>query len=150
MSRAFVADASVAIAWIHPGQATVATTKMLQSIGAGAVVHVPTLWFLEVANALLVLTRRGKLVELERRAALGWIQRLPVKIDHEMSALACGRLSDLAAEYALSVYDATYLELAQRLNLPLGCKDGALRSAARACGVKLIEPDGSGTQCLPG
>ncbi|MEI8079280.1 MAG: type II toxin-antitoxin system VapC family toxin [bacterium] len=60
-----------------------------------------------------------------------------------MSALACGRLSDLAAESALSVYDATYLELAQRLNLSLGCQDGALRSAARACGVKLIETDGS-------
>jgi predicted nucleic acid-binding protein len=91
----------------------------------------------EVANALLVLTRRGKLVESERRAALGWIQRLPVIIDHEMSAMACGRLSDLAREYTLSVYDATYLELAQRLNLPLGCRDGALRVAARACGVSV-------------
>ena len=27
-----------------------------------------------------------------------------------------------------------HLELAQRLNLPLGCKEGALRLAAQACG----------------
>lgn len=137
MSASFVADASVAISWIHPAQANEATQAMLQSLRGGAVICVPALWPLEVANALLVLTRRGKLVEGERRAALGWIQRLPVMIDHEMSAMACGRLSDLACEYTLSVYDATYLELAQRLNLPLGCRDGALRVAAHACGVSV-------------
>ena len=137
MSGPFVADASVAIAWVHPAQATESTQAMLQSVRGGAVVQVPALWPLEVANALLVLTRRGKLRDRERRAALGWIQRLPVRIDHEMSAIACGRLSELASEYTLSVYDATYLELAQRLNLPLGCKDGALRVAAQACNVKV-------------
>jgi predicted nucleic acid-binding protein len=131
----FVADASVAVAWIHPAQATEATRGMLQSIREGAVVHVPALWPLEIANVLLVLTRRGKLLDRDRRAALGWIQRLPVEVDHEMASMAYGRLSDLACEYTLSVYDATYLELAQRLNLPLGCKDGALRVAAQACGV---------------
>lgn len=137
MSRSFVADASVAIAWIHPSQAVEATTAMLQSFRTGAVVYVPALWPMEVANALLVLSRRGKLLESERRSAVSWMQRLPVKIDHEMSAMAFGRLSELACEYTLSVYDAAYLELAQRLNLPLGCKDGALRRAAQACGVEV-------------
>ena len=135
MCGPFVTDASVAIAWIHPAQATGASDAMLQAVRDGAIVHVPALWFAEVANALLVLTRRGKLTDQERRTALGWIPRLPMKIDHEMSSLACGRLSDLASEYQLSVYDATYLELAQRLSLPLGCKDGALRAAAQACGL---------------
>ena len=137
MSDPFVVDASVAVAWIHPAQATEATNAMLHSIRGGSVLQVPALWPVEVANALLVLTRRGKLTDRERRTALGWIQRLPVKIDHEMASLACGRLSDLASEYTLSVYDAVYLELAQRLSLPLGCKDGALRAAGQACGVKL-------------
>lgn len=135
MSRPFVIDASVAMAWIHPAQATGATDAMLQAVRDGAVLHVPALWFAEVANALLVLARRGKLTDQERRTALGWLPRLPVTVDHEMASLACGRLSELASEHKLSVYDATYLELAQRLSLPLGCKDGALRSAAQACGV---------------
>lgn len=135
MIRPFVPDASVAIAWIHPAQATASTTAMLEAVREGAVVHVPALWFVEIANALLVLTRRGKLLDDERRVALGWIPRLPVHVDHEISTLACGRLSELASAHALSVYDATYLELAQRLSLPLGCRDGTLRQAAQACGV---------------
>lgn len=47
------------------------------------------------------------------------------------------RLSELAAEYQLSVYDAAYLELAPRRRLVLGCKDGPLRSAATRAGVGL-------------
>ena len=135
MNQPFVADASVAIAWVHPAQATAATQALLQSIRGGTAIHVPALWPLEVANALLVLTRRKKLTEEERRMALGWVQRLPVTIDHEMSSIAFGRLSELASDHGLSVYDATYLELAQRRSLPLACKDGQLRQAAQNCGV---------------
>ena len=137
MRGPFVVDASVAVAWVHPAQATVVTKGMLQSVRRGGIVRVPALWPLEVANALLVLIRRGKLVESERQDALVWLQRLPVTIDHEMSGLAFARLSTLACEHTISVYDATYLELARRLNLPLGCKDGPLRSAARTCGVRV-------------
>jgi hypothetical protein len=63
----FVADASVAIGWVHPGQATPATQAMLAAIAAGAVCEVPAIWPLEVANALLVLRRRGRITERERR-----------------------------------------------------------------------------------
>jgi predicted nucleic acid-binding protein len=90
-----------------------------------------------VANALIVLVRRRKLADEERQAGLGWLRGLRVHVDHEMSALAFSRLSELAAAHQLSVYDAAYLELAQRRRLVLGCKDGALRTAARRAGVGL-------------
>ena len=137
MTRAFVADASVAIAWVHPAQATAETDAMLDAIGDGSTLEVPSLWPLEVCNALLVLVRRRKLLEAERQAALGWVRGLRVRIDHEGAALALTRLSELAAAHQLSVYDAVYLELAQRRKLPLGCKDGPLRKAANAAGVTL-------------
>ena len=73
MNQPFAADASVAIAWVHPAQATAATQALLQSIRGGTAIYVPALWPLEVANALLVLTRRKKLTEEERRMALGWV-----------------------------------------------------------------------------
>lgn len=135
MNGSFVADASVAIAWVHPAQATAATQTMLLSLRAGAILYVPALWPLEVANALLVLRRRRKLSEAERRAGLGWLQGLSFAVDHEMSAIAFHRLSDLAGEYGLSVYDTVYLELAERRSLPLACKDGPLRRAATKRGV---------------
>lgn len=135
--RSFVADASVAIGWVHPGQTTKQTAGMLDAIAAGATLEVPALWPLEVANALLVLVRRGKLRDDEREAALGWLRGLRVRLDHDMAPLGFSRLSELASEYDLSVYDAAYLELARRRRLPLGCKDGPLRTAARRAGVTL-------------
>lgn len=139
MTRAFVADASVAIGWVHPAQATAHTRAMLDAIAEGATLEVPALWPLEVANALSVLQRRRKLTEDERQAGLGWLRGLPLRIDHEMAMLAFSRLSELASAHQLSVYDAAYLELAQRRRLVLGCKDGPLRTAARRARVSLWE-----------
>ena len=137
MTRAFVADASVAVAWVHPAQATRQTAAMLEAIADGATLEVPALWPLEVANALIVLARRGKLREEERQAALGWLRGLRLRVDHEMASLAFSRLSELAATHQLSVYDAAYLELAQRRGLVLGCKDGPLRTAAKRASISL-------------
>jgi predicted nucleic acid-binding protein len=126
---------SVAIGWVHPGQATTHTAAMLDAIAEGAIVEVPALWTLEVADALTVLVRCRKLTEGERQTGLGWLRGLPLRVDHEMASLAFSRLSDLASAHQLSVYDAACLELAQRRKLVLGCKDGPLRKAAKRSGV---------------
>jgi len=137
MSRVFVADASIAIGWVHPIQATRHTNATLDALADGAALEVPALWPLEVTNALTVLTRRRKLTEDDRRTALGWLGGLPVRIDHEASSLAFSRLAGLAVEHQLSVYDAVYLELALRRQLPLACTDGPLRRAAARAGARL-------------
>lgn len=137
MTKAFVADASVAVAWVHPAQATAETASMLDAIAEGATLEVPSLWPLEVANALAVLVRRRKLTDDERKTALGWLSGLRTRIDHEAPGLAFSKLSELAELYELSVYDATYLELAQRRSLVFGCKDAPLRQAAKQSGVQL-------------
>lgn len=137
MRQAFIADASVAVGWVHPAQATSETAAMLDAIEGGTVLEVPALWPLEVANALTVLVRRRKLAEGDRQTGLGWLRALPIRIDHEMASLAFSRLSELASAYRLSLYDATYLELAERRTLALACKDGPLKKAARQRGIQL-------------
>jgi len=137
--QTFIADASVVIGWVHPAQATTQTAAMLDAISEGATLEVPALWPLEIANALTVLVRRRKLTEGERQTGLALLRGLRLRFDHEMASLAFSRLSDLATTHHLSVYDATYLELALRRKLVLGCKDGPLRKAAKQSGVKLWE-----------
>ena len=139
MTRAFVANASVAVGWVHPAQATTQTAAMLDALADGATLEVPALWPVEVANALPVLVRRRKLNEDERQTGLGWLRGLPLRIDPEAASLAFSRLSELATAHRLSVYDAAYLELAQRRNLALACQDGPLRTAAKQSGVSLWE-----------
>lgn len=141
MKPPFVADASVAVAWVHPSQATPDTQAMLDAVADGATLEVPSIWPMEVANALLVLARRGKLDDDERTIALGWLSGLPLRIDGDAAALALSRLSELADTHELSIYDAAYLELALRRKMALACKDGALRKAARKAGVRLWKAD---------
>lgn len=137
MTQGFVTDASIGIAWVHPAQATEKSRELLDAVDNGARVRAPALSPLETANALLVLTRRRKLTESERQEALSALADLSVEIDHESAGLAFRKLSDLATTQRLRVYDATYLELAMRSKLPLACKDGPLREAAKRCRVKL-------------
>jgi len=144
LTRSFVADASVVVGWVHPAQSTAQTDAMLEALADGATLEVPALWPLEVANALLVLERRRKLRANEREAALGWLRGLRVRVDHDAASIAFTRLSELAVTHDLSVYDAAYLELAQRRKLRLGCKDASLRQAALAAGVALWECRSSG------
>jgi predicted nucleic acid-binding protein len=129
----FVADASVAVAWVHPAQATGRTEAMLDAIADGATLEVPALGPLEVANALTVLVRRQKLTGSEHQAALGGLR---VRIHDEAASLAWSTFSELATAYELSVYDAAYVELAQRRELMLGCKDGRLQKAAQRADVR--------------
>jgi predicted nucleic acid-binding protein len=138
MSEGFIADSSVGVAWAVPAQASNATDGLLDELAVGTPVVVPTLWPFEVANALLVLLRRKKILAPERDRALGALSRLPLVVDDEGSRLALWRISELAGEHGLSVYDATYLELAVRRKLPLASRDEALCKAAQACRVKLL------------
>ncbi len=143
MKGSFVADASVAIAWVHPAQATPETDAMLDRLAAGDSLVVPALWPLEVANALTVLRRRRKLTPDEARTAIEIIRELPAVIDHEAAAVAFTRLVDLASEHELTVYDATYIELATRRQLPLASNDARMKQAAIRSGVDLWQSDAS-------
>lgn len=137
MKRAFVADASVAIAWVHPGQATAESDTWLDGLAAGDSLVVPALWPLEVANALIVLRRRRKLTADESRAAIEMIRQLPATVDQEAGSVAFTEFVGLASELGLTVYDAVYLELARRRQLPLATHDARMRRVAAHAGVSL-------------
>lgn len=139
--KSCVVDASVGLAWVHPGQATKETNQLLESFKQGTSFLVPSLWFLEMANALLVLERRGRLGGQERQDALLALGSLPLQVDAEAHLKAFGEISRIATTHNLSVYDATYLELAVSERLPLATKDEALKAAARKCSVKLLLED---------
>jgi predicted nucleic acid-binding protein len=134
---AFVLDASIALAWCFADEATPATDALLDRLADEEAVA-PALWRFEVANALTMAERRGRLsvAGLSRSASL--LQRLAVAIDPEGSDRAFRELLDLARSERLTVYDAAYLELALRLGLPLATKDAKLRRAGAAVGLALL------------
>lgn len=83
-------------------------------------------------------TRRRRILAEERARALDALGRLPLRVDDEGCRLAFERVSELAIEHGLSVYDAAYLELAIRRKLPRASRDVSLRGAGKGCGVRLL------------
>lgn len=138
MRDGFVADSSVGVAWAVHSQASKATDDLLDRVAVGAPLVVPTLWPFEVANSLLVLLRRKKILAEDRDRALGALAQMPLVVDDDGPRLALGSISELAHEHGLTVYDAAYLELAMRRKLPLASRDKALCKAAQDCCVKLL------------
>ena len=136
--QGFVADASVGVGWVVSAQSSAASAMLLDEVAAGKPFTVPGLWMFEVANALLVLMRRKKIQPQQAVRARGALSRLHPVIDDDGPRLALHRIWELADEFTLSIYDAVYLELAQRKGLPLASRDAALRKAAAKCGVPVL------------
>ena len=75
---------------------------------------------------------------VEARKGAGRSGRLPIIEDAETGTHAWGRTIALADAHKLTVYNATYLELAVRLSLPLATLDEDLRGAAAHEGIPLL------------
>ena len=133
-----MADASTSFSWVRPNQLTETANRLLTDAQQGAAIHVPSLWRFEVANGLLVAVRRKLMTEVERKSGLSFLSRLNIVIDSDAVSLAWTTISDLAVSYGLSVYDAAYLELAIRKQLPLASRDGPLRKAAEKARVEVL------------
>lgn len=130
---AFVADNSVVLAWFVRSQATSYSDRMLGRV-AHEPVHVPAVWALEFANALRQLERRKKLKPEASAQILDAVGALGLRADYSHPNQR--RLLDLARQYDLSVYDASYMELAIRLSARLAAQDGPLALAAGKAGLK--------------
>ncbi len=132
-----VLDCSATLAWIHGDERTEAVMALFRRVAAeGAVV--PSLWHLEIANGLLVALRKGRISKAFQTEALSDLGELPIAVDEETEQHAWKATLELAAIYRLTLYDAAYLELAQRRRLPLATLDRALRDAAIAAGVEIL------------
>jgi predicted nucleic acid-binding protein len=134
---AFVLDCSIAIAWIFEDEAGEATDALLQR-AAREGTAVPALWHYEVANVLMQAGRRGRVPAARVAALLQRLQRLPIATHPAPQGLEWAGIIRLAAGLRLTAYDAAYLDLAERLALPLATADRALRDAAGSRGVALL------------
>ena len=131
-SVALVVDASVSAAWFLPDEATPFTEAVL-SATASVDVWVPALWWLEIGNLLINAQRRQHISAAKRIQLLAAAQALRLRVDREPVALAT--IDVLADRHRLSAYDAGYLELALRRQLPLATLDAALLAAMPLAGV---------------
>jgi predicted nucleic acid-binding protein len=132
-----VIDASLTMAWYFDDESTPATDALLDRVAnIGAIV--PGLWRLEVANAFQTAIRRQRIDAVYRDASLAELGLMPITVDADTNTYAWSSTLRLSERFSLTLYDAAYLELAQRRSLPLATLDRDLRTAAPALQIELL------------
>jgi predicted nucleic acid-binding protein len=134
-----VLDASVALGWYFEDERTAAGEAVMDRVAASGAV-VPLLWRYEVANGLLAAIRRRRIEPAYRDVSLAELRLFPITIDRAgfddpVYSSICG----LADQHELTIYGAAYVELARRRGLPLATADQAMRAAAQALMIDLVE-----------
>lgn len=137
-TKKFVLDASVAVAWCFEDESTKFSEGVLDSLSNGSEALVPSLWPLEVGNALLVAERRKRITLAQVTAILLRIAGFPISVIPIDAKHAFEQILPRARQQSLSQYDAAYLDLALREGLPLATLDAELRRAANITGVSLF------------
>ena len=131
--RTFVLDASVTVAWLLRQSAE--ADRVLELLAEGPKALVPGLWHLETRNSLIVEMRRKKLSTGWYKRIVGHLGSLPVQTDHQFNLESS---FGLAVRHNLTFYDAVYLELAKRCDVPIATFDKAIVKAAKAEKLPLI------------
>jgi predicted nucleic acid-binding protein len=137
MMPTFVIDCSITMNWCFEDEATDAAQTVQDRLMDEAAI-VPALWPLEVLNALAVARRRGRIAADKVPRFIKILSTFDILVDDQTAARAFEHLPPLCESYGLTSYDAAYLELAMRKELPLGTLDEDLRRAAMNTGVPLL------------
>jgi len=131
---AFVLDSSVALAWLLQDEANERTDALADRLEQENA-HVPSIWSLEVGNALMTALRRKRISNGDFGRCISALSALPIEVD---AAAGLAGVLLIAQRFGLTSYDAAYLELAQRRGLPLATLDEKLRKACKALKVSVL------------
>lgn len=137
MTDPFVMDNSVVMAWCFKDESNPYADSILDRL-TETVAVVPSIWSLEVVNALLVAERRKRISKADSIRFTALLSQLPINIEYETPERVTKDLLLLARTTDLSSYDASYLDLAMRKGVPLATSDKKLRKAAEVVQVPIL------------
>lgn len=127
----FVLDCSIAITWAFEDEANNYANEVLDSLGH-AIINVPRIWPLEIDNVLLMNEKRSRITHQRAVLFRQGLKNFSIIKDNSNE----DDFYELAREFKLTTYDASYLELALRKKIPIATFDKELRHAAKRCGIK--------------
>lgn len=134
----FVLDCSMTMAWLFEDEKNEHSEKILDRLNDETTI-VPSLWILEVMNTLKVAEKRKRITISESVHFFETLKSLPIEIDEGFSYNRVDSILFIARSYTLSSYDAAYLDLALRFEIPLATLDKDLIKGAKKLGIKVLE-----------
>jgi len=137
MTAMLIIDCSITMSWCFADEATAASAEVQDRL-IDETALVPAHWFLEVTNVLAMAEKRRRITAADSDTFLRLLRTLDIDVDDETTGRAFEHLLPLCRNQGLTSYDAAYLDLAVRRQLPLATLDDDLRAAAVNVGVTVL------------
>lgn len=118
------------MSWFFEDETSEYSEMVLSSLAKNKAV-VPVIWPMEVANVFVIAERKKRINEAQAAWFVKKASALPIKVDDSKFSETMTAILPIAKKYSLSAYDASYLELAIRLDAPLATLDGKLKTVAK-------------------
>ncbi|MGJ4746755.1 type II toxin-antitoxin system VapC family toxin [Leptospira sp. SA-E8] len=138
MVKLWVLDCSLAAASFLPDEKSPKADQFLQSIGKTVRAVVPSLWWYEFNNVLLVSKRRKRLTDSQGKQIVSVFESLPIEFDINLSFEVFRHIQELAFNFELSSYDASYLELCIRKGAGIATLDEKVSAVAKKLKVEVF------------
>lgn len=137
MKPTLIIDCSLTMAWCFADELTDAVAEVQDRLATEAAL-VPGHWSLEVVNVLAMAEKRGRISAADGAQFVRLLAALDIQFDEESPRRVFDQVLPLCRSQSLTSYDAAYLHLALRSQLPLATLDEDLRRAASGLGVSLL------------
>jgi predicted nucleic acid-binding protein len=125
------------MAWLFEDETTSFTEAILEQLAKSSAI-VPSIWPLEVANVLLHTVRHKRITGLQAVNFIDALAKLPIHVDESTTTRAMHSIYALASSEKLTIYDASYLDLALREKIPIATQDKDLLKAAKRLKIHLL------------
>ena len=137
MTPTLILDCSIVMAWCFDDESTPGTNQIQDRMANEAAV-VPGLWYLEITNVLAMAEKRKRITPQGSQQFLQLLSILDIQVDDDAPRRAFDHLLPLCRTHGLTSYDAAYLDLSIRRQIPLATLDDALRKAATTLGLPVL------------
>jgi predicted nucleic acid-binding protein len=129
-----VVDASIALAWGTPDESSSYAIAALAAVEQ-SIMYVPDLWAYEVANGLVIASRRQRITQADVQTFTAALSRLRLRVSRPETLTTIRDGTASAIKFGLTAYDGGYVDLALQEGVPLATLDDRMREAAAAAGV---------------
>jgi predicted nucleic acid-binding protein len=134
----YILDSSFCGAFIMPDEESQKVTQFFTTAEEDSLIYVPTLFWFEISNLLTTAIKRKRITQDDIDDLLKLLPRSKFTTDYSFGAGYSKTVAAFAAEYKLTSYDASYLELALRKRAVVGTLDDALSNACVKAGLETI------------
>lgn len=128
----YVVDASVIAKWVLPGEPYQEKALRLKEDHVSEVTELsaPSVIVQEVANALWRATKLKRISEADAKEALKALNDMRIEL-HELDWAQTAQALSIACDLDLTIYDTSYVFLANELRVPLITADKTLYETAK-------------------